>query len=125
MHRARSPHLRAASVPRSYMGGFGRYLLRKPVIHKPGLPFWLPGSGKHITRRQLLILGSASFFLEFGNGVVLSPEARVREATYRCGILDFVTEDTRKRRSAWEGRRRACGDLAAAWSIARKLPCAI
>ena len=32
----------------------------------------------------------------FGNGVVLSPEARVREAKYRRSILDFVTEDTKK-----------------------------
>ncbi|SPF32354.1 conserved exported hypothetical protein [Candidatus Sulfopaludibacter sp. SbA4] len=32
----------------------------------------------------------------FGNGVVLSPEARVRQARYRRSILDFVTEDTRK-----------------------------
>jgi hypothetical protein len=32
----------------------------------------------------------------FGNGVVLSPEARVREAKYRRSILDFVTADTKK-----------------------------
>ncbi len=32
----------------------------------------------------------------FGNGVVLGPEARLREARYRRSILDFVTEDTRK-----------------------------
>jgi hypothetical protein len=32
----------------------------------------------------------------FGNGVMLSPEARVREAKYRRSILDFVTEDTKK-----------------------------
>jgi hypothetical protein len=32
----------------------------------------------------------------FGNGVVLSPEARAREAKYRRSILDFVTDDTRK-----------------------------
>ena len=32
----------------------------------------------------------------FGNGAVLSPEARVRQANYRRSILDFVTEDTRK-----------------------------
>src|SRR5665647_1806956 len=61
MHRARSPHVRAASVPRSYMGGFGRYLLRESVIDKPGLLLWFPGSSKHITRRQFLILGDAGF----------------------------------------------------------------
>jgi Protein of unknown function (DUF1552) len=32
----------------------------------------------------------------FGDGVALSPEARVRQAKYRRSILDFVTEDTRK-----------------------------
>ena len=32
----------------------------------------------------------------FGNGVVLSPEARARESKYRRSILDFVTEDTKK-----------------------------
>jgi hypothetical protein len=32
----------------------------------------------------------------FGNGRVLSPEARAREAKYRRSILDFVTEDTKK-----------------------------
>jgi hypothetical protein len=32
----------------------------------------------------------------FGNGVALSPEARVRQAKYRRSILDFVTEDTHK-----------------------------
>jgi hypothetical protein len=32
----------------------------------------------------------------FGNGVVLSPEARAREAKYRRSILDFVTSDTQK-----------------------------
>ncbi len=32
----------------------------------------------------------------FGNGVILSPEARVRESKYRRSILDFVTEDTKK-----------------------------
>ena len=32
----------------------------------------------------------------FGDGVVLSPEARVRQAKYRRSILDFVTEDTKK-----------------------------
>jgi len=32
----------------------------------------------------------------FGNGVVLSPEARAREGKYRRSILDFVTEDTKK-----------------------------
>src|ERR1019366_8401337 len=38
----------------------------------------------------------ALFERMFGNGVVLSPEARVREAKYRRSILDFVTEDTKK-----------------------------
>jgi hypothetical protein len=32
----------------------------------------------------------------FGNGVVLSPEARQRQALYRRSILDFVTDDTHK-----------------------------
>ncbi|MGH9204308.1 MAG: DUF1552 domain-containing protein, partial [Vicinamibacterales bacterium] len=32
----------------------------------------------------------------FGNGVALSPEARVRQNKYRRSILDFVTDDTRK-----------------------------
>jgi len=32
----------------------------------------------------------------FGNGVVLSPEARARQSVYRRSILDFVTDDTRK-----------------------------
>ncbi len=32
----------------------------------------------------------------FGNGVVLSPEARMRQSLYRRSILDFVTDDTRK-----------------------------
>jgi Protein of unknown function (DUF1552) len=32
----------------------------------------------------------------FGNGRVLSPEARAREAKYRKSILDFITEDTKK-----------------------------
>lgn len=32
----------------------------------------------------------------FGDGVALSPEARVRQAKYRRSILDFITEDTRK-----------------------------
>jgi Protein of unknown function (DUF1552) len=32
----------------------------------------------------------------FGNGVILSPEARVRESKYRRSILDFVTADTKK-----------------------------
>ena len=32
----------------------------------------------------------------FGNGVILSPEARVRESKYRRSILDFVTDDTKK-----------------------------
>ena len=32
----------------------------------------------------------------FGNGVVLSPEARALQSKYRRSILDFVTEDTRK-----------------------------
>jgi hypothetical protein len=32
----------------------------------------------------------------FGNGAVLSPEAKAREAKYRRSILDFVTEDTKK-----------------------------
>jgi Protein of unknown function (DUF1552) len=32
----------------------------------------------------------------FGNGVVLSPEARERQALYRRSILDFVTGDTKK-----------------------------
>ncbi len=32
----------------------------------------------------------------FGNGVVLSPEARARQNRYRRSILDFVTADTKK-----------------------------
>src|SRR6202163_2581894 len=32
----------------------------------------------------------------FGNGVVLSPEARARQNKFRKSILDFVSEDTRK-----------------------------
>jgi hypothetical protein len=32
----------------------------------------------------------------FGDGAVLSPEARARQARYRRSILDFVTEDTRR-----------------------------
>jgi hypothetical protein len=32
----------------------------------------------------------------FGDGVALSPEARLRQAKYRRSILDFVTEDTKK-----------------------------
>ena len=32
----------------------------------------------------------------FGDGVVLSPAARARNAKYRRSILDFVTEDTKK-----------------------------
>ncbi len=32
----------------------------------------------------------------FGNGVVLSPEARALQSKYRRSILDFVSEDTRK-----------------------------
>src|ERR1700694_888477 len=32
----------------------------------------------------------------FGNGVVLSPEARARQGRYRRSILDFVTTDTQK-----------------------------
>jgi hypothetical protein len=32
----------------------------------------------------------------FGDGVVLSPEAKARQAKYRRSILDFVTEDTKK-----------------------------
>jgi Protein of unknown function (DUF1552) len=32
----------------------------------------------------------------FGDGVVLSPEARARQAVYRRSILDFVTDDTKK-----------------------------
>ena len=32
----------------------------------------------------------------FGNGEVLSPEARQRQSVYRRSILDFVTSDTRK-----------------------------
>ncbi|MBK5294800.1 MAG: DUF1552 domain-containing protein [Acidobacteriia bacterium] len=35
----------------------------------------------------------------FGNGVVLSPEARALQSKYRRSILDFVTEDTRKLQS--------------------------
>lgn len=36
----------------------------------------------------------------FGDGVILSPEAKVRQAKYRRSILDFVTEDTKKLSSA-------------------------
>jgi hypothetical protein len=32
----------------------------------------------------------------FGNGRILSPEARARQSDYRRSILDFVNEDTRK-----------------------------
>ncbi len=32
----------------------------------------------------------------FGDGVAMSPEARVRQAKYRRSILDFVTDDTKK-----------------------------
>ena len=32
----------------------------------------------------------------FGNGVVLSPEARARQAKFRRSILDLVTDDTKK-----------------------------
>src|SRR5439155_21060927 len=32
----------------------------------------------------------------FGDGVILSPEAKLRQAKYRRSILDFVTEDTKK-----------------------------
>jgi hypothetical protein len=32
----------------------------------------------------------------FGDGVAMTPEARVRQAKYRRSILDFVTEDTKK-----------------------------
>jgi hypothetical protein len=32
----------------------------------------------------------------FGDGVAMSPEAKVRQAKYRRSILDFVTEDTKK-----------------------------
>jgi hypothetical protein len=32
----------------------------------------------------------------FGNGVVLSPEARARRDKFRRSVLDFVTEDTKK-----------------------------
>src|SRR6266849_4313157 len=32
----------------------------------------------------------------FGNGVVLSPEARARQSKYRRSILDFVTTDTKR-----------------------------
>jgi hypothetical protein len=32
----------------------------------------------------------------FGDGVALSPDARLRQAKYRRSILDFVTEDTKK-----------------------------
>ena len=35
----------------------------------------------------------------FGNGVVLSPEARARQSSYRRSILDFVTTDTKKLQS--------------------------
>jgi hypothetical protein len=32
----------------------------------------------------------------FGNGIVLTPEARSRQARFRRSVLDFVTDDTRK-----------------------------
>jgi len=32
----------------------------------------------------------------FGDGVAMTPEARVRQAKYRRSILDFVTDDTKK-----------------------------
>ncbi len=32
----------------------------------------------------------------FGNGILLTPEARARQSRYRRSILDFVTDDTRK-----------------------------
>jgi len=32
----------------------------------------------------------------FGNGIVLTPEARARQARFRRSVLDFVTDDTRK-----------------------------
>jgi hypothetical protein len=32
----------------------------------------------------------------FGNGIVLTPEARARQSRYRRSVLDFVTDDTRK-----------------------------
>src|ERR1035438_5860136 len=34
-HRSRSPHGRAASIPRSDKGGLGRYLLRESVLSEP------------------------------------------------------------------------------------------
>src|ERR1039457_5365648 len=34
-HRTRSPHGRAASIPRSDTGGLGRYLLRESVLSEP------------------------------------------------------------------------------------------
>src|SRR5450759_4767976 len=64
MQRARSPHERAASVPRSYMGGFGGYFTAS-LYQNPEFPFWLTGSGKHITGRQFLILESAVFYAVF------------------------------------------------------------
>src|SRR5262245_1341241 len=36
----------------------------------------------------------------FGDGVILSPEAKVRQAKYRRSILDFVTGDTQKLQSS-------------------------
>jgi len=36
----------------------------------------------------------------FGNGRILSPEAKARQADYRRSILDFVNEDTRKLESS-------------------------
>jgi len=38
----------------------------------------------------------ALFERMFGDGVILSPEAKARQAKYRRSILDFVTEDTKK-----------------------------
>ena len=38
----------------------------------------------------------AMFERLFGNGAILSSEARARQADYRRSILDFVSEDTRK-----------------------------
>jgi len=32
----------------------------------------------------------------FGNGIVLTPEARARQSRFRRSVLDFVTDDTRK-----------------------------
>src|SRR3954454_20296838 len=38
----------------------------------------------------------ALFERMFGDGVILSPEAKARQAKYRRSILDFVTEDTKR-----------------------------